>query len=806
MEKKNSSSDKMPPYPTGGTFGELLEWHLQWGTRPKCSISERNTPWKVNQFAVSIHEPKTHLNTAKQTLANWRKGTIPDLDDDVTQLKVEKLFQALFDKDPKLSGWESELRAALQSGREAQQARIKLGKRANAAPVPRPTTHFLGRKDEVKAIAAQLSSKMPRISLLVQGGPGVGKTELTKAVAHHPSVVEQFGERRWFIDLQTVGTADGVKDAISRAIGSTGPGGFQVALNILEKQPGLLVLDNLETPWDPIAERDKTSAVLAALDNVPGLTMLASYRGFDQEDSVRWKTYPVNGLSRRDSISLFVSIGGEGISDDPRLDDFINALGGIPLALNLVAHRARNRKTLEPLWREWKRIGSDFAKRQDRATGPLTSLTHSIELSLSSPRVAPYRDAIRLFSLLGCLPAGIRPDDRDTLIGTDTYDAEDCLLSAGLAIEREGRIDLLPPIRAYARHHRKPEGQDAVRWTDHYLAITRSVATRINDRSQEDLWERLRIEFYNIEAALREGFFQSRRAEAISSLEDFGLTSRLVAMRTAIFEELASACLQQKDTEGFAVCLLNSGVVELFWQENEQAKVAFRRARRAFMQIGNVAAEIRCVSAEAYISFDGGDYNAGKHALDEAISLCRRAKMNFEELDCLIASAASGLISDDLETARTIFQSVRHKSEKIGHLSARAQSFRGLGWIAYQENDYDNAEMLFESAEAMGTLVANSSIEGLALKGLGAVLLRLGNDQEAKASFIKAKGKFAANFNVAGFKDCDVCLEVSDRVALARATDQVVTHERYAYLVEDLLGKPNHVDFYGWWANLINPH
>jgi MoxR-like ATPase len=74
--------------------------------------------------------------------------------------------------------------------------------------VPLPPAHFLGRGNDIATILDVLLTAPSPVSILVQGGPGVGKTSLTTAVAAHPEILRRFGEaNRWFVKLDTTTTA-----------------------------------------------------------------------------------------------------------------------------------------------------------------------------------------------------------------------------------------------------------------------------------------------------------------------------------------------------------------------------------------------------------------------------------------------------------------------------------------------------------------------------------------------------------------------------------------------------------------------
>jgi hypothetical protein len=229
---------------------------------------------------------------------------------------------------------------------------------------------------------------------------------------------------------------------------------------------------------------------------IPGLALLASFRGRDRVGGPAWAlVHPVEQLKPPFDKELFCRIARRNFEGDPHLPLFLTALEGIPLAIELVAARAHGRASLEALWTQWTNIGSALAVHPDFDAERLTSLPHSIELSLKSSRLTPA--AHRLFRLLGQLPAGIVADDRDFLLNDEGFEAEEALLRIGLAAERGNRLDLLSPLRDHAQRHHQPQPDDMA-WPARYLQITRELSEIMGTAAGAGVMMRLHPEFANI--------------------------------------------------------------------------------------------------------------------------------------------------------------------------------------------------------------------------------------------------------------------------------------------------------------------
>ena len=185
-------------------------------------------------------------------------------------------------------------------------------------PVPLPE-RCLGRDaDSAKLVAALCAGTAPT-AVLVQGPGGIGKTTLTQAAANDPDVVARFGPRRWFVELETATDRDTFDAALLTAIGLDPTAGFPAAQRRLAQAPTLLVLDNLDTPWRQAGPA--IEARLGALGAIPGVALLASFRGQDAVGGVRWSPrHRVDPLPDAQARALFLDIAGTIAPDDPHLN------------------------------------------------------------------------------------------------------------------------------------------------------------------------------------------------------------------------------------------------------------------------------------------------------------------------------------------------------------------------------------------------------------------------------------------------------------------------------------------------------
>lgn len=616
-------------YPKEGPFGRLLDWHLvYWHTHADCSQTERN-PIKIKLFAFAnnVYDriPVDGNESPEKSLRNWRNGkNLPD-DEDI----VERICFLLFGKSTHLDRWKSDLKEAFSSQKDEKTLPGSESISSTRQSIPPPVAYFMGRNDEVEDLAKMLASPEGPSAILVQGGPGIGKTELTKAIAHHPDIAARFGGRRYFVSLETATTAAAMQDAIIRAIDSDPKKGFAVALQGLHGRDTLLVLDNLETPWEPHDQQQATEQTLAHLAAVSGLALLASFRGYEAVDGPLWHRHPVDALPPEIAADLFLSIAGKEVEADPDLGNFITALGGIPLAIALVARRAHGFTSLAPIWKEWLRIGSELAKHPRRDAGRLTSLYYSIELSMAS--CEGDVPALRLFSLLGCLPAGIADEDLETLLRNDAFEARERLRKLGLSVEQAGRTYLLPPVRDHALRNYADRYLSDIDWTTHYLNLSDTIYLETEGADQSNFhnsWNAmaasfsrfyLQKEMHNIEAAFSRKVLDGNLHETQHHVLNFFRLCRSFRLGTPVFAELAQACAAVGESLAEAGCWTFARSLAFDRGEYEDARRLNDRSLTTYTASGDHLAIAECLLMKGAINKEIGEFGIAKAAFNDAI-------------------------------------------------------------------------------------------------------------------------------------------------------------------------------------------
>jgi predicted ATPase len=135
---------------------------------------------------------------------------------------------------------------------------------------------FHGRESEVSAILNLFRQATPRIAIL--GAGGMGKTSLARAVLHHAKVSAQYAQHRYFVACDSAANKVELAALIGAHLGLK-PGKdltLPVVWYFSEIPPTLLVLDNLETTWEPMASRGDVEEFLSLLSDVQHLALMVS--------------------------------------------------------------------------------------------------------------------------------------------------------------------------------------------------------------------------------------------------------------------------------------------------------------------------------------------------------------------------------------------------------------------------------------------------------------------------------------------------------------------------------------------------
>jgi predicted ATPase/class 3 adenylate cyclase len=379
--------------------------------------------------------------------------------------------------------------------------------------LPTRTSEFLGREAQVAAIRDLLDADGVRL-LTLTGPGGIGKTRLALQAA--ADQIDRFEDGVFFVDLSTVRSANGVFEAIVRAVGLTGTsdeGLLEVLKHELRPRHLLLLLDNFEQ-------------VMAAADGVADLLQQCSELKVlvTSREALRVRgehLLAVPPLADDEAMNLFVERAREArpgfaLADDnaPAVVEICARLDGLPLAIELAAARVRLfspqelsdrlRSRLELLGRGPR----DLPARQQTLRG---TIEWSYEL-LDDEERAIFQ-ALSVFSPTRVEAVEAVVGQSEALEDIDVVDRLTSLVDKSLVQSVEGagaqRLSMLQTIREYAaeRLQEDPGLESAAREAHaaHFSEFARDRRDRLYGPEREDTLGDLELELGNLLTAWRHG-------------------------------------------------------------------------------------------------------------------------------------------------------------------------------------------------------------------------------------------------------------------------------------------------------------
>ncbi|KAJ7024867.1 P-loop containing nucleoside triphosphate hydrolase protein, partial [Mycena alexandri] len=312
---------------------------------------------------------------------------------------------------------------------------------------------FHGREKELADILKLFSEASPRIAIL--GAGGMGKTSLAKAVLHHSKVTAKYNTNRFFIACDGSTNKVELVNIIGAHLGLK-PGkdlNQGVFSHISNAPPTLLVLDNLETLWDPPEARKEIEEFLSLLTDITSLALMITMRGAERPSKVQWTRpflLPLKPLAQDAARRMFVDIADDGHLME-EVDQVLCLTDNMPLVINLLAHLVDTEGCLKILSRWETEKTSLLSEGHDKRS----NLELSISLSLSSPRLTSVPHSQDLLSLLSILPDGLSDAElKQTKFPVkDILGCKTVLLRTTLAYTDEHkRLKVLVPIREYMQN------------------------------------------------------------------------------------------------------------------------------------------------------------------------------------------------------------------------------------------------------------------------------------------------------------------------------------------------------------------
>ncbi|KAJ7812446.1 hypothetical protein B0H14DRAFT_3752483 [Mycena olivaceomarginata] len=428
--------------------------------------------------------------------------------------------------------------------------------------------------------------------------------------------------------------------------------------------PSLLILDELETLWEPASSRGDIEELLSLLTGVEHLALMAN-SGHSQEE----------------------------------VDQILSLTANMPLAISLLAHLADTEGCSNVLsrWETEKTslISQGFDKR--------SNLDLSISLSLSSPRIQLLPYSQELLSLLSMLPDGLADSDliQSKLPIDNILKCKAALKSTSLAYSDEHkRLKVLMPIREYLQQHHPPGDHLVQKVFEYFEEILKFYREYSGTQSNSKTVVQIKSYFTNIQNVLQWGLKQkqlflskriySRKLARVSG--DLYTEAQIVHTQAICWNELGHY------KQSLALAIMAQSLLALCGMSDSGAngdlmsiQAEVHKCKSKYSEAWKIHTKLVQISA---------DQNSYFHAI---------ALLNLAEVGVLMGVPQHD-VRWNIDHARKMFTSQGRKSMIVSCDSTLADLY-------LREQDLLRAKRLFEKSLKLAS--EDSQIQSLGLERLG---------------------------------------------------------------------------------------
>lgn len=797
---------------------------------------------QIEQVHNSLLELRSRSSAAWISKHTQDAVTLQRLQRVVHHAREVFLFQVSIDIEhtlARLSGSASETRQHILSKIQEvrQNALVEIRQRLPSDPpsvghrLPARPPWFFGRHEESETIISTLISNQ-NAHVAILGTPGIGKTTLALSVLHDQRLKDRFADRRYFVTCEGANSKDDLLSAIAAQLGIHGDGLQRKIVDRLSEHKTILVLDNFETSWEPLASKGAVEQLLVSISAIPCLSLILTMRGAERpSSSVKWARPflpPLKPLQSHDCRRIFLA-WSNCTDDDPNVDRLLSMLDGLPLAITLMATLAQT-DTPEILIQRWQTESSSLLHRgADRRS----SLDLSIKLSIDSERMRAVPEALELLSLISLLH-----DVENRKIQSIFPNIVECrkalstLWQTTLAFnDGSGRTRVLSPIRAYmTRHH---NARSHLRSMIAYYMGLAALSSELGGTHGKHIIYQLMPDIWNIHSAVKLAL-QGRYEEpddsflrgAIKASIDFSKFARYAGLEAEILhlalvnsQTLADRPLQADilfhlawhkyvsashvDAEscceragrlyeetanlrGQAECAWLMGQIRKDTARQKDCEALYKKGLALALQAGDKYCQAKCLSNLAEIAFYAGNVAASEQQAQQALSI-------FRGLEHLTNIGMTLFWLGRIETFRShhtqalaYYEEAAEVLEKAGAHQQVGRVLTGRGDVSFSRCDFMGARRDYQRAidnfRASGTL--NNSTAAYAYLSLGEAAAALAEFALARECLDTAYQTFKKRRSTHGILHCHI---LYGDLALAEG-DTPLYAEADSYFQEALAG------------------
>ncbi|KAJ7721127.1 hypothetical protein B0H16DRAFT_378393 [Mycena metata] len=522
---------------------------------------------------------------------------------------------------------------------------------------------FHGRESELADILKHFEQSTPRIAIL--GAGGMGKTSLAQAVLHHEEIVIKYQGNRLFVACDTAASKVELAGLIGAHLGMKPGQDLTQAIvhRLSEGSTTLLILDNLETAWEPAESRKEVEEFLSLLTDITSLALMITMRGAERPFKVQW-TRPflptLEPLAQEAARKVFIDIA-EDRHPMAEIDQVLSLTDNMPLSINLLAHAVDVEGCTAILSRWQREQTSVISEGYDRRS----NLEISISLSLESPRITSTPHSQELLSLLSILPDGLSDVElkQSKFSIQDILDCKRALLRTALVyLDDHKRLKALVPIREYMAKFRPPKDEMIGPLFKHFQELLQVYAVDLGKPSSALYVERLTSNYTNIQNVIQTGLYPAHPNLA----DSMSCTSHFLLLNTNIAKG--------------ATPLVNKVLALLPHSEGHRAKASFT---------------IRLFSTEEFHSIPHP-----KALIAQTLEWLKT--LDDPDLETIFYNNLGNYYSElDIPTALKYCQMGLTLAKSHGNIREQSAAHFRLSWIKWQTGDYITAQAYAQEAQRL---------------------------------------------------------------------------------------------------------
>lgn len=559
---------------------------------------------------------------------------------------------------------------------------------APAPTAPPPPPHFVDRQSELRTLMGWLTSAEPTASLALHGMGGIGKSALTKKLAH--AVTDQFpGGVLW----TALGTQPDVFHILQHWALAAG-GDVRNHTDVLDRAAAVRTLltsrDRMLVVLDDVWEYECPHLLMRHA--LPGdAKVVLTTRDADLAKRLRCRVENLNALAEADALSLLTKLLGSLGAYEETAQEIARLLEHTPLALELVAGLVDTPADLSDIARQLVE-GPQLSLLQ---MGPGEIRHESVEASLALSYTALSADMQQRFRCLGAFAPS--PFDRSAAAAVWGLDTDpDALDEAAQTLRFLTRRSLLwrqadglysqhSLLQAYARAMLKRAGETK-RTAKHHVAHYLTVA-------QEDDWR-----------IIEEAFPQIRHGwEAAKELAPEKLVDYLLALVTF---------------------LRSSGRWDDFL---EWTVYALEHATAA--QEPKIRGQL--LNEMGYVYWLWGRQEDALNCLRPALTLCREANDRWGEALSLNLIGLVHRVEGHLDEAMAYFQGSLAIRQEIGDLEGEGFCLQNIGLVHRLSGRHSEALDFLQRGLEVFTRDSHTEGQSLCITNIGRVYRTMGRYNQA---------------------------------------------------------------------------